>query len=101
MGVWTCARVITPLSSLVPEHEEHEMATITLTKAERTKIAKDVRRELAAMGHDAGFGIDDATALIETRVEALGRFDALPYTEISDYSLSFARFVCSAEARVS
>jgi len=39
MGVWTCARVITPLSSCVPELKEHEMPEGPMERETREALA--------------------------------------------------------------
>jgi hypothetical protein len=73
--------------------------SIKLTARERRAIAKATRRHLAAEGYDGGYGIDTARAFIETQVDDLGRFEGVPYTDISDYAQGLARFVCPREAR--
>lgn len=61
---------------------------IKLTQQERKKIAQAVRK---AEGQSPD--LDTARALIETMIDDLGRFDDIPYTEISDYAWSFVRFI--------
>lgn len=72
---------------------------IKLTQAERKSIASSARKHVADLGHEGGYGIDDAAILIEQQLDGLGRFDDLPYTEISDYAYGLARYVCPREAR--
>ena len=75
--------------------------TIKLTRAERTTIGKATRRAMKIAGYSAAEEtiLDAATADLETRIEELGRFDEIAYTEISDYAASFARQLYPSAAR--
>ncbi len=71
------------------------MTPVKLTRAERARMAREVRRELRASGGD----IHDASTLIEQRLFADGRFEDARAAEISDYAWAFARFLRPHEAR--
>jgi hypothetical protein len=75
--------------------------TVKLTQTERKAIAKTTRTAMRQAGYEAADAtiIDAAAGEIEQHVEALGRFDALPYAEISDYAWSFARQLYPIAAR--
>lgn len=75
--------------------------TIKLTQTERQNIAKAVRRAMREQGYEASEQtiLDAAAVEIEGLVEELGRFDSVPYADISDYAHSFARQLYPAAAR--
>lgn len=76
--------------------------SVKLTRLERSQIGRAARTYVRKQGYtdltDPGV-LDAAMDFISGEVDGLGRFEDVPYTEISDYALAMARFLFPHAAR--